>query len=72
MTGADYRKALERLGLSSAEAARLFDVDVRTVQRWLNDEVPVPQPIAMLLTVAIKKNIKPAYLLGLLTTKNHV
>ncbi len=49
MTHAEYRSALDRLGLSQVEAARLLHVDERTSRRWALGERDVPAPVALLL-----------------------
>lgn len=49
MTPDTLRIELTRLGLSQVGAARLLDVDERTVRRWATGEIPVPQAVAMLL-----------------------
>ncbi|TIL38494.1 hypothetical protein [Mesorhizobium sp.] len=49
MTADEYRKALERLGLTQYQAAALFGVDGRTSQRWALGERAIPPPLARLL-----------------------
>jgi hypothetical protein len=46
----DFLKALEELGLTQAEAARLLSVNIRTVRRWSEnpDEIPGPAEQALL------------------------
>ena len=38
MTPDEFRHTLKRLGLSQAQAAALFGVQVRSVERWLSGE----------------------------------
>lgn len=38
MTREEFRLTLKRLGLSQAQAASLFGVQVRSVERWLSGE----------------------------------
>lgn len=33
---------LDNLGVSRSEVARMFDVDVRTVSKWLRSDVQIP------------------------------
>ena len=33
---------LDNLGVSRSEVARMFDVDVRTVSKWLRSEIQIP------------------------------
>jgi hypothetical protein len=49
--------ALNRLGLTWAKAARIFDYDIRTVARWTSGATPVPTPVAMLLRLALDGKI---------------
>lgn len=39
MTGANFRKALERLGLSQTDFARFLGVTDRTVRHWCKDGI---------------------------------
>ena len=52
MTSREFRATLKRLGLSQAEVARLFDVDVRTVERWAAGGVHGPDAILLWLLQA--------------------
>lgn len=49
MSAADYRDALQRLGLTQAAAARLIGVDARTSQKWALGERRVPSAVIKLL-----------------------
>lgn len=51
MTGADLRCAREELGLSQAELARLFGVDVMTISRWERGESRITAPGAIALAL---------------------
>ena len=57
MTADEYRTAIETLGLSQIEAARLLDVDARTSRRWASGEREVPLPAVRFLQylIATKK-----------------
>ena len=55
MTAAQYRKILERLGLTQQHAGRLFGVSRRTAQNWA--AVGPPEPVARLLTLVIRHGI---------------
>ena len=52
MTPAQFRSALDRLGLTQAQAAELFDISLLTSHGYANGE-PIPQTIAMLLQLNI-------------------
>jgi DNA-binding transcriptional regulator YiaG len=58
MTTAEFRAALERLGLTQVAAAKLFDASARTARRWALGEVPVPSTVAMLLHLLLRGKIK--------------
>ncbi len=40
MTREQLRQYLERRGLTRTETARRFDIDVRTVRRWISGDAP--------------------------------
>lgn len=44
-----FRSALAGLGWTQTGAARLLDVDARTVRRWCADDDAVPGPVWRLL-----------------------
>jgi hypothetical protein len=58
MTTAEFRAALDRLGLTQVEAARLFGANARTARRWALGEVPVPTTVAMLLQLLLRGKVK--------------
>jgi DNA-binding transcriptional regulator YiaG len=49
MTPAELRASLTRLNLSQVGAARLLNVDPRTMRRWISGEIAVPGPVVVLL-----------------------
>ena len=51
MTPHEFRKHLDRLGLTQAALARLVKVDVRTVKRWASSADPyeIPRAVEILL-----------------------
>ena len=49
MTGKQFRKYLDRLGLSQAEAARRMYVTTTTVFRWASEARKIPGPVVALL-----------------------
>ena len=57
MTADEYRTAIETLGLSQVEAARLLGVDARTSRRWASGQREVPPPAMRFLRylIATKK-----------------
>jgi transcriptional regulator with XRE-family HTH domain len=50
MTRNQYRAALERLGLTQSDAAKLLGVDPRTSRKWANGERPVDKTAGRFLT----------------------
>jgi DNA-binding transcriptional regulator YiaG len=49
MTPAEFRAALDRIGLTQAGAARLLGVDPRTARKWACGERDLPEPARRLL-----------------------
>ena len=58
MTSDEYRAALDKLGINQQAAGRFFGVGSRTARRWALDEARVPNPVAMLLQLMLKKRLK--------------
>jgi DNA-binding transcriptional regulator YiaG len=63
MDGEEYRAALEKLGLTQVEAAKVLHVDDRTSRRWAGDEVPIPYAAATLLRCMVLYKPVRAYVL---------
>lgn len=53
MTPADFRAALDVLGLSQTAAAPALGSDPRTIRRWALGERPIPKPVQLLLGALI-------------------
>lgn len=50
MTGHDLDSVMKALGFDNQQDfADYLDVDVRTVRRWLKDEITIPRTIVLLL-----------------------
>ena len=60
MTPREFRKHLDRLGLSQAAFARLIKVDVRTVKRWASPTEPyeIPRTVEILLPLLSPTRVK--------------
>ena len=69
MTGHEYKQAIARLDLTPVAAARFLGVDDTTSRRWITDRNPIPQPVAMLLEVMVKKNMTPHSVVALMKRK---
>ena len=54
MTAAEYRAALNKLGLSIVSSAEHLGVSHRQSQRYANGTSPVADPVAKLLRLAIR------------------
>jgi plasmid maintenance system antidote protein VapI len=49
LTPAQFRTALDRLGISQAGCARVLDINRRTVTRYLSGDLEVPPLVAWAL-----------------------
>lgn len=58
MNSKQYRDALDKLGMSQVAAGRLLGVGARTSRRWALDEARIPDPVAILLLLLLKKRIR--------------
>lgn len=59
MTKAEYRRAIDALGLSQVEAGEFFELVDRTSRRYAGGG-PIPAAVTMLLRVMVKKRLKPS------------
>ncbi len=59
MTPAQYKTAIAKLGLSQQRAGDWLGVGQRTSQGWALGEYPVPEPVAKLLRLMVKLDLKP-------------
>ncbi len=59
MTPDQYRKALDKLGLSQARAGEFLGVSLRTSQGYALGEYPVPESAAKLLRLMVKLGLRP-------------
>lgn len=58
MTPAQFRAALNRLGLSQVRAAKLFGVTDRASRCWALGENKIPHAVAVLLRLLVTGKIK--------------
>ena len=59
MTPHQYKAAIKALGLSQERAGDWLGIGRRTSQGYALGEYPVPEPIAKLLKLMIKLELKP-------------
>ena len=59
MTANQFRATLARLGLSQRGASRLFDVNERTVRRWVAGDIAVPEGIVEHLRQMLTMSERP-------------
>jgi len=61
MTPAEYRAALEEVGLNVTSASKFFQTDERTTRRWASDEAAkdVPRAVAMTLRLMARHGLSP-------------
>lgn len=60
MTPDQIQAALNNLGLTQQQAARLFRHDERTMRRWVLGERGIPQGIAILLQLLLDGKVSQA------------
>ena len=66
MTGDQYQKAIDHLGMTQVGSARFLGVDESTPRRWISGKRrPIPRPVAMLLRVMIHHKLDPLHVLEL-------
>jgi hypothetical protein len=60
MTANQYRKALDKLGLSQLAAGKLFGVGARTSRRWAlgENEDGIPVAVCILLQAMLDKKLR--------------
>jgi DNA-binding transcriptional regulator YiaG len=59
MTGDDYKKAIERLGMSLVGSAEFFGVTDKSVRNWMTERHPIPNSVSMLLCLMIVLELSP-------------
>lgn len=59
MSPNDYRLCLHRLGLSQLAAAKVLGIGPRTSRAYALGEVRIPEPVAKLLRLMVRLQIKP-------------
>jgi len=59
MTGEQYKKAIDHLGMSQAGSGRFFGVHDDTPRKWISGRYPVPSTVEMLLLVMIHYSLTP-------------
>jgi DNA-binding XRE family transcriptional regulator len=59
MTENQYRNAIDMLGLSQERAAQFLGISPRTSRSYALGERRIPEPVAKLLRLMIRMQIKP-------------
>lgn len=59
MTPTQYKAAISRLGLSQQRAGKWLGISPRTSQGYALGEARIPEPLAKLLRLVIRLNLKP-------------
>jgi hypothetical protein len=59
MSKAQYRVALKKLGISHIGAGKVFGLYHRHAQRFATGKSPVPEPLAKLIRLMIRLDLKP-------------
>jgi hypothetical protein len=58
MTRAEYRRAIDALGLTQVEAGEFLEVTERTSRRYAAGG-PIPGPVRILLRYMVRRRLKP-------------
>lgn len=64
MTSTQYRRALDKLGLTIVGAAPVLGIKRRQSQRYAHNDAQVPVPLAKLLRVALRHRVTADELRG--------
>jgi hypothetical protein len=59
MTPTQYRAAITKLGLSQEGSGLWLGLSARQGQRYANGEQEIPEPVAKLLRLMIRLDLKP-------------
>ena len=59
MTPTTFRVSIAKLGLSQEEAGRWLGLSARQGQRYATGEAKIPGPVAKLLQLMIRFNLRP-------------
>jgi hypothetical protein len=57
MKGAEFRETLNSLGLTQAEASRLFGFEQRSSRRWVSGKRDVPYFLVIMLRMMVSGTI---------------
>ncbi len=55
----EYREILKKLGIAVDRADEIIGLSWRQCRRFADGDSPVPKPVARLLRVMLKHNIRP-------------
>ena len=58
MTAAQFRNALDKLGLTQGEVADWLQISIRAAHGYANG-APIPEPIAKLLRLMVRLKLRP-------------
>jgi DNA-binding transcriptional regulator YiaG len=59
MTAEEFRAAIDEIGLSQVQAARMLNANERTARRWASGEIDIPTPVAIVLRLMLRYRISP-------------
>lgn len=66
MNSKRYRTVIEAIGLSQVAAAKFVGVAPRSSRRWAAGDAPIPDDVAVLLSIMAKHQITPEEARGLI------
>ena len=63
-----YRALLDEVGLTIAGAGTFFGYDDRTARRWVSGALPIPIPVAMVLSLMRHHRLTPDDVMNIMSS----
>lgn len=60
MSAAEYRRAINQLGMNTAQAGRFLGLSTASAYRYEGGDAKVPVPVSLLLRLMIETGVMPA------------
>jgi hypothetical protein len=69
MTGSEYQKAIDKLGMTQIASAKLLGVNETTPRKWIAETHPIPRAVAMVLKLMLREHLTEQDMMNLLRSK---